>query len=115
MKYVSCVLALVAVWCLGGCTTTAVAKDYNGLLVPGGTPIAHVNTTNVAVHVLFTEPVWGDATIPQVVKDCTAAAKAEGAKHIRLVQSTQTVYWWILPPISFVIAPVVGNTAGDAY
>jgi hypothetical protein len=31
------------------------------------------------------------------------------------VQSEVYTYWWILPPISFFIQPVVSNAAGDAY
>ncbi len=30
-----------------------------------------------------------------------------------IVQSSTCCYWWILPPISFVVQPVVGNVAGD--
>lgn len=115
VKYVFCLAAIISVCCISGCTMTSVAKDYSGLSIPEGTPKAHVNTTEVAIHVLFSTPVWGNATLPAVVRDCTAAAKAEGAKGIRLVQSDVTTYWYILPPISFVIQPVVANTAGDAY
>ena len=115
MRYVFCLAAVIAVCCFSGCIQTGVAKDYSGLTIPEGKPIAHVNTSILAVHVLFTEPVWGDASLPAVIKACTAAAKYEGAKHICLVQSSVTVYWWVLPPISFIIAPVVGNAAGDAY
>ena len=115
MKYVIC-LALVAALCVvSGCSMTTMAKDYSGLTTPEGSPKAHVSTTNVAVHVLFSKPVVGDATLPTVVKDCTTAAKNDGATKIRLVQSNVTTYWWILPPISFVIHPVVSNAAGDAY
>jgi len=109
-------LALVAALCVvSGCSMTSSAKDYSGLMIPEGSPKAHVSTTNVAIHVLFSKPVVGDATLPTVVKDCTAAAKSEGATKIRLVQSNVTTYWWILPPFSFVIHPVVSNAAGDAY
>jgi len=109
-------LALVAALCVvSGCSMTSMARDYSGLTIPEGSPKAHVSTTNVAIHVLFSKPVVGDATLPKVVKDCTAAAKREGATKIRLVQSNVTTYWWILPPFSFLIHPVVANAAGDAY
>jgi len=115
MKYVLC-LALVAALCVvSGCSMTSSARDYSGLMIPEGSPKAHVSTTNVAIHVLFSKPVVGNATLPEVVKDCTAAAKREGATKIRLVQSSVTTYWWILPPFTFVIHPVVANAAGDAY
>ena len=115
MKYAICLVAAIAVCCMAGCSMSSFAKDYSGLSIPEGTPKAHVNTTNVAVHLLFSQPIWGDATLGAVVKDCTAAAKSEGASHIRLVQSNVTALWWLLPPITFVVQPVIANTAGDAY
>jgi len=115
MRSVFC-LALVAATCFAtGCTMTSAARDYSGLSIPEGMPKAHVNTTNVAIHLLFSTPVLGNATLPAVVKDCTAAAKSEGATRIRLVQSSATTYWWILLPFSLLIQPVVANAAGDAY
>ena len=115
MRYVLCLIVIVAFGFVTGCTMTSAARDYSGLQIPEGAPKAHVNTTNVAVHFLFSKPIWGDATLPTVVKDCTTAAKGEGATKIRLVQSNVSTYWWILPPISFVVQPVVANAAGDAY
>ncbi|MFW6106979.1 MAG: hypothetical protein ACOC8H_02355 [bacterium] len=115
MKYIPCLVVVAALCCATGCTTTTAARDYSGLSIPEGAPKAHINTTNVAIHVLFSSPLVGDATLPTAVKDCTAAAKSEGATGIRLVQSDVTTYWWVLPPISFFIHPVVANAAGDAY
>ena len=115
MRYVLSFVVVVALCCVMGCTMTSAARDYSGLSIPEGTPKAHVSTTNVAIHALFSTPVVGDATLSTVVKDCTAAAKSEGATRIRLVQSNVTTYWWILPPISFLVQPVVANAAGDAY
>ena len=115
MRLALCVFVVIALCCATGCTMTSAARNFSGLSIPEGAPKAHVNTTNIAVHGLFSKPILGDATLPTVVRDCTAAAKSEGAANIRLVQSGVTTYWWILPPISFVIHPVVGNAAGDAY
>jgi len=113
MRHVA-LLLLASVVCLAaGCSMTSKATDFNGLVTPDGTA-THLNTTNIAVNLLFTKPVVGDATIHQTVADCTSEAKSLGASRIRLVQSHSTVYWWILPPISFVVHPVVTNVAGDA-
>jgi len=115
MRFLLCLALVAMVCCVTGCTMTSTAKDYSGLAIPEGTPKAHVSTTNVALHLLFTKPIAGDATLPAVVRDCTAAAKKEGATRIRLVQSSVSTYWYILPPISFIVQPVVANAAGDAY
>ena len=115
MRYVLCLAVVAALCCATGCTMTRVARDYSGLSIPEGTPKAHINTTKVAIHVLFSTPVVGDATIPTAVKECTATAKREGATRIRLVQTDVTTFWWAFLPLSLFIQPVVANAAGDAY
>lgn len=115
MKYVICLVAVVAVCCMTGCSFTSTAKDFNGLTFPEGTAKAHISTGNIAVHILFSKPIWGDATLNGVVSDCTKAAKTEGASRIRIVQSDVTTFWWIFPPISFVIHPVWASTAADVF
>jgi len=54
-----------------GCSSATYSRDFNGLTTPDGKPIAHLSTSNVAVHVLFKEPIWGDATLPTTVADFT--------------------------------------------
>jgi hypothetical protein len=115
MRYALYFVVIAALCSVMGCSMTSTARDYSGLDIPEGSPKMHVNTTNVAIHWLFSSPMVGDATLTGVVKDCTAAAKLHGATKIRLVQSEVYTYWWILPPISFFIQPVVSNAAGDAY
>ena len=115
MRLIVCIVAIAVVCAVASCSMTSAAKDYSGLSIPEGDPTAHVNTTNIAIHVLFSTPVLGDATLPAVIEDCTTAAKQEGAGNVRFVQSSVTTYWWIFPPFSFVIHPVVGNAAADAY
>ncbi len=106
------VLAIVGLL-IGGCSMTSKATDFSGLTTPDG-KATHLNTTNVAINLLFTNPVVGDASIHETVAECTRQAQAAGASKVRLVQSHSTVYWWIFPPISFIIHPVVTNVAADA-
>ena len=113
MKGALCVGILLAVALASGCSMTTEAKDFNGLTTPDG-KATHVSTTNIALHLLFTNPVVGDATLPQTVADHTAAVKKTGASKIRIVQSNVTTYWWILGPITLVIHPVVTTVASDA-
>jgi len=113
MRFVTMFVALGAVALMTGCSTTSTASDFNGLTTPDGNA-KHLSTTNIAVHVLGAVPVWGDATLEGSVADHTAAAKKGGAGKVRIVQSNVRTYWWILPPISFIIHPVVTTVAGDA-
>jgi hypothetical protein len=113
MRILGLIVIVAAVVLASGCSSTSMAKDFNGLTTPDG-KATHVSTTNIAVHMLFSKPVWGNATLEETVSCCTKAAKDDGASKIRIVQSDVTTYWWVLPPISFVIHPVVSNVAGDA-
>ena len=70
----------------------------------------------IALHLLFGvgKPLAGNATLEKTVDDFTAAAKAVGAQKVRIVQSSKTALWFIFPPVSFFITPVISNVAGDA-
>ena len=103
-----CVAAMAA-----GCSMTTKCADFSGLSTPDG-KATHVNTTNYAIHLPFSFPLVGDARLATTLKNCTAEAKALGASKIRVVQSDSTCYWFIFPPFSFVLQPVISNVAGDA-
>jgi hypothetical protein len=105
---------LLAVAMLAGCSSTTIAKDWNGVGSPDGQVLGHVSTSNVALHLLFNKPLTGNATIPATVSDFTAAAKQAGATKVRIVQSSRTNYWWVFFPFTIVLTPVTSNVAGDA-
>ena len=100
---------------LSGCSSTTVARDLSGLSSPDGQVIGHLSTSNVAVHLLFgKKPVWGNASLEQTVADFTAAAKAENAGKVRIVQSSMTKWWFVFFPFSLLVTPVTSNVAGEA-
>ena len=108
-------LLLVIAVALTGCSMSSIAKDFNGLPTTNGNAVGHVSTTNIALHFLFgSKPALGDASLEKTVSDFTAKAKAEGASKVRIVQSNKTSLWFIMPPITFFITPVITNVAGDA-
>ena len=113
MRLIALALASTLVLVGVGCSMTTQASNFNGLSTPDGTA-THFSTTNVAVHLLFTDPVWGDASLPATVADHTAAIKAAGMSKVRIVQSNVNTLWWVLPPFSFIAQPVVTNVASDA-
>lgn len=108
-------LGLALIVCLAtGCSFSTTAKDFNGLKDVNGKKAAHITTSNIAINGLFLWPLIGDASHENTVSDFTKAAKEEGAKKVRIVQSSSTTWWFIFPPISFFIHPVTSNVAGDA-
>lgn len=108
------IAALLLALC-SACTSTTVAKDFNGLSTADGQPIGHLSTSNIAVHFLFgIKPIWGNASLEQTVSDFTGAAKSHNASKVNIVQSSQQKWWFIFPPISFFVTPVTSNVAGEA-
>lgn len=109
-------LALCVMLALSGCSSTGKATNFNGLASPDGSPIAHLSTTNIALHGLFgtAQPLAGDASLEKTVADFTADAKSMGASKVRIVQSSRVALWFVMPPISFFLTPVVTKVAGEA-
>ncbi len=96
-----------------GLVLTKHAQDYSGLSTPHG-DATYISTSKYALHFLFgVFPFLGNATIEQTVADFTSAAKEEGASQVRIVQSNKNNWWFIFPPISFLLTPVSANVAGD--
>lgn len=111
MKKVLALLLVLAMF--SGCSTTTVAKDFNGLGTPAGKAV-HVSTSNIALHLLLSKPLAGDASLEKTVADFTAAAKKEGANKVQIVQSSCNKLWYLFFPITLVVTPVLSNVAGDA-
>ena len=111
-KFFAYALILVMVT---GCGSTKVAPNFNGLSTPDGKPIAHLSTSNIAIHLLIgKEPLAGDASLETTVSDFTAAAQAHGASKVRIVQSSSRAWWFLFFPFTLVFTPVTSNVAGDA-
>lgn len=108
------ILATVLLVAFAGCGSTTNATDFSGLSTPAGNVIGHMSTSNMAVHILGKDPVWGDASLETTVADFTSAAKAAGASKVRIVQSKCMKLWFIFFPFSILVTPVLSNVAGDA-
>ena len=97
-----------------GCSSTTVARDFNGLESPDGKPIAHLSTSNVGLHLLLgKKPIAGDASLEKTVSDFTLAAKGLNATKVRIVQSSQTKWWFIMFPFTVFVTPVTSNVAAN--
>ena len=104
-------LALLAI---GGCTLTDTATEFNGLTDHEGKAVTHVNQTKIGLNFFFTYmPLLGDASLNANVADISAEAKADGNKSMRIVQSNDSLWWWIFPPFSFILTPHWSNVAAD--
>ncbi len=115
MKNYRNVVAVLLLLSFAGCSSTTAAKDFSGLQTTEGQPIAHLSTSNTAVHLMFGKtPIWGDASLEKTVADFTSAAKAHNASKVHIVQSKQTKWWFLFFPFTLLVTPVTSNVAGEA-
>ena len=105
---------LIGLVFLSGCASTQVAKNFNGLSTADGQPIAHLSTGHIALHVLGKKPLLGDASLESTVADFTENAKSHNASKVNITSSSTLKLWFIFPPISIFITPVISNVSGDA-
>ncbi len=113
LKSLSTILAVALVF--SACSSTKVAKDFNGLSSPDGEVIGHLSTSHLAVHLIVgKKPFLGNASLPETVSDFTASAKAMNARKVRIVQSNVRSWWFIFFPFTLLFTPVTSNVAGEA-
>jgi hypothetical protein len=97
-----------------GCTFTSKADQFNGLPGADGKAVSHLNVSKLSLTLLFgSSQLAGDATLDATVSEMTSEAKSDGANTVRIVQSDESLYWWVFPPFSFILTPMMSNVAAD--
>ena len=114
MRYSAMTMLVLVMGVAAGCSISSKATDFSGLKGLDGDKVTHINTRNYAVHLFITQPLIGDATLQNTVKDFTAEAKKTGATKVRIVQSDEWTMWYLLPPLTLIFTPVTVDVAGDA-
>ena len=96
-----------------GCTLHSRADEMHGVMGIRGEPVEYQITTNVALNGLFVFDLIGDASKTATVDLFMEEANNRGASRARITQTDSFTYWFIFPPISFFIHPVVTTVEGD--
>jgi len=112
-RTLSSVIALSALLVSTGCVTHSHAESFSGVNGLRGEPIEYQTTTSYALHGLFVFPMLGSAKKTATLEAFTAEAAERGGTRFRVTQTSSFTYWFILPPISFFIHPVVTTVEGD--
>ena len=113
MKKNIMVLTLGLIIMIGsGCAFTKIA-DYNGITPYGGEKAVQVHQTNIDLTLLFKSPLIGDASIQTTLDQASKAATAAGAKEMRTFRAKSSTLWYVLPPLSFVVHPVITTVGAD--
>ena len=90
------------------------SADIRNVCLLGPSNAGKTQLAEALLHAGGAIPACGSVDKGETVSDFTKAAKAKGAGKVRIVQSNKHTMWYILPPISFIIHPVISNVAGDA-
>ncbi len=114
MRYFAMAMFVLIMGAAAGCSISNVASDPRGVKGVDGDHLTHINTRNYAIHLFMTKPIWGDATLSNTVQSFADEAKKSGATKVRIVQSTESVMWYMPPLLGFIFTPVYSNVAGDA-
>lgn len=110
-------LTLAAVlFASSACNLTTVSKNFNGTTTSNGAPRVYQNTTNYAVHLgMGYYPVIGNATVDGGVDAFTKDARKNGGTKTDITNMSANNLWYIFPPFTFIITPVVTDTYGYVY
>jgi hypothetical protein len=106
--------AALLVPALAGCTFIGTASEYNGLPGQQGRPVEYYTATKVGVNLLFVIPLIGDTSTGATLRDLTKRIKDDGGTNVRVVQSSGSIYWYLLMPVTFIVHPSVTSVSADA-
>lgn len=95
------------------CVTHSHATELNGVAGLRGEPIEYQTTDRWALNFLGIFGLIGDTSKAKALESFTEEASSRGGNRIRITQTSSSIYWWIFPPISFFIHPVVHTVEGD--
>ncbi len=112
-RLLAAVLA-AALCALPGCAATKLYDVHEDMANQDGEPIDFQVTRIAAIHFMFDiMPLFGDASLDETMKEFQRAARERGAVGIRIAEVETTMFWWVLPPISFFLPPVTTTVSGD--
>ncbi|MFT4538068.1 MAG: hypothetical protein ACI841_002076 [Planctomycetota bacterium] len=104
-------LALIPLF--ASCSTHSHMTKFNGVNGLRGEPVEYQSTSTWALHFLFAFGVAGDASKGNTISEFTKEASARGGTRVRIAETSSSTYWWIFPPISFLLHPVQTTVNGD--
>lgn len=91
----------------GSCAVNTKAKKWSGLVGPDGEPVHLNSTTKVGFNAMVFFPFLGDIDLEGLVEDTTSEVRQQGGDYVRVVESRTDNYWYALPPVTWVVTPVV--------
>ncbi len=90
-----------------GCSFHSRATHWHDRTGPDGQPVYALTTTTYGFNLGVIVPVLGSTSLDEMVDVATARIAAAGSDHVRLVETESSNYWYALPPLSWIVSPVV--------
>jgi len=72
-----------------------------------------VQSTAIGLHFIMLLPLFGDGSLRSAFEEFQDEADAAHTLRIRVVDNDTSVYWWWLPPLSFLLPLVISSVSGD--
>jgi hypothetical protein len=100
---------------LGGCTLPSTANHWNSRVGPDGESIYVKSHTNVGFNLFVGIPLFGSTTLPAEIDLLTHEIADEGGDKVRMIESSTENYWYGLPPLSWILTPVITTVTADYH
>lgn len=92
---------------LSGCALHTKATRWHGHVGPDGKPVFALTSTYVGLNLGVLLPFVGNTAIDGMVDESTEWIRKHEGSHLRLVETESNNYWWAIPPVSWVVSPVL--------
>lgn len=89
------------------CSLHSTATHWNGRVGHDGVPVFVISSTNIGCNLAIAIPFAGTTTMDTMVDNLTAEIAAKGGDHVRVIETYTSTYWLSLPPITWILTPVV--------
>ena len=114
-KIILLAFAVITMALLVGCGTTNIDCNYKGMDTPAGKPIAFVHTQTLGYHLFCIYPIISDGSLTNAFNEFNKEAKRLNGSKVDVVCSNTTRYWYIIPVITWIIAPTISEVEGTVY
>ncbi len=104
-------LAVLFAASFAGCAFHSTATHWNGRTGPDGQPVFVTTTTIYGLNLLVLLPFVGDTRTDNLVDAATARIATAGSDRLRVVETESANYWYAIPPLTWLIAPVMGSVS----
>lgn len=101
------ILALAPLVLAMGCSFHSRATHWHARTGPEGKPVFALTTTTYGLNLVIAMPVLGSTSLDEMVDVASARIAELGGDRVRLVETESSNYWYAIPPISWILSPVV--------